>query len=215
MKRAYFLSTTKSVGLMQLESRNEADTARALALDPRVVSFRPQPMAIEMNSGRMFPTKVALFEAFRGMGCKPKVYTPDFEVQLTTKSVFMETRAAQLITKHPEILEYPAIFRCFGLELIVIDDSQFPESYRHNLAILSLSVRTRIDEDVTTRLAALAHVPVELERLVREADVTQTEVLAAIAFGVLECDVVSAEIDLSTKVWSATPESNHLKRIPF
>ena len=104
-KRAYFLSTKKSLGIMQLESRDEADAARALALDPRVVSFRPQPMTIEMNSGRVFQTKEALFEAFRGTGYKPKVYTPDFEVQLTTKPVFMETKASRLITKLLEILE--------------------------------------------------------------------------------------------------------------
>jgi hypothetical protein len=216
MKRAYFLSTTKSVGIIQLESRNEADTARALALDPRVVSFRPQPMTIEMNSGRMFPTKEALFEAFRGTGYKPKVYTPDFEVNLTTKSVFMETRASRLITKHPQILQYPDIFRCFGLELIVIDDSQFPESYRHNLAILSLSHRTRIEPEAKARIvAALADGPVAFNRLIRDAGVTQTVALAAIATGVLECDIVSAEIAPTTLVWAATTGSGHLRRLPF
>ncbi len=216
MKRAYFLSTTKSVGMMQLESRNEADTARALALDPRVVSFRPQPMTIEMNSGRVFPTKEALFEAFRGTGYKPKVYTPDFEVQLTTKSVFMETRASRLISKHPQILEYPAFFRSFGLELIVIDDSQFPESYRHNLAILNFSVGTRVEPEITARLTAvLADGPLAFERVVRDAGLTQTVVLAAIASGVLEADIVSAEIAPTTMVWPATTESGHLKRLPF
>jgi hypothetical protein len=216
MKRAYFLSTKKSVGIMQLESRNEADTARALALDPRVVSFRPQPMTIEMNSGRVFPTKEALFEAFRGTGYKPKVYTPDFEVQLAAKSVFMETRASRLIAKHPQILEYPAIFRSFGLELIVIDDSQFPESYRHNLAILSLSVGTRIEPEVAARLTAvLAHGPIAFERVVLDAGVTQTEVLASIALGILECDIVSAELAPTTMVWAAVTGCGHLKRLPF
>jgi hypothetical protein len=215
MKKVHLLSTHKSDGIMQIEGRHEANGARALALDPRVHYFRPQPMTIELNSGRIYKTKEALHEAFRGSGVKPKAYTPDFEVHLASKSVFLETKPSGLIRKHPNVLEFPKIFRAFGLELIIIDESGFPEPYCENLKLLLLAVRHRPDDDAVSRMVDVAHDPIAFGDLLTRARVDQEDLLAAIAQGKITCDITSDILRHETLVSSRAPADAHLRRLPL
>jgi hypothetical protein len=215
MKKVHLLSTHKSDGIMQIEGRHEANGARALALDPRVQYFRPQPMTIELNSGKIFKTKEALFEAFSGSGIKPKAYTPDFEVHLASKSVFLETKPSGLIRKHPEVLEFPEIFRAFGLELIIIDESGFPESYCQNLKLLLLAVRHQLDEGLVSRMVDGSRVPIAFGDLLTRAGVKQDDLLAAIAQGNITFDIVSDILRPQTLVSSQAPTDGHLRRLPL
>jgi len=82
MKKAHNISVKKSPGIIKLESRLETSGAIALSLDPRVRSFRPQPMTIDMNTGRLFHSKEHLYRSFEGSRVKPRPFTPDFEVTL-------------------------------------------------------------------------------------------------------------------------------------
>lgn len=215
MKKVHLLSTHKSDGIMQIEGRHEANGARALALDPRVQSFRPQPMTIELNSGRVFQTKEALFEAFRGTGYKPRAYTPDFEVQLATKSLFLETKPSGLIKKHPDVLDFPSIFRSFGLELIIIDESGFPEPYCQNLKLLLLAVRHQPDEDAVSRMVEGSRDQIPFRDLLDRALVDQDDLLAAIAQGQITCDITSDILRHETLVTSQAPTDAHLRRMPL
>ena len=125
-KKANYLATLKSAGILVLDSTLEATTACALAVDPRVINFRVQPCTFDLKSGRAYETKASLLELFKGTRYKPKPYTPDFLVELKDKKYcFLEIKHSQWIKKNPECLTYPDLFFDFGERLIVISETGY------------------------------------------------------------------------------------------
>ncbi|MGC9369436.1 MAG: hypothetical protein ACP5DX_07880 [Paracoccaceae bacterium] len=213
-KKATYASFVKSPGIIQLETRLEANAACTFDCDPRVVGFRPQPMTIELNSGRIFSTKEALFEAYRGTRYKPRPYTPDFEVTLRSGRIFVETRHSAFIEKRPETLDLPDIFKGFGLRLVVIDETGFPETYCQNIRLLRGHLRTEIPAKLAKTFADACREPRPFRDIQAEVGTERAMLLAAIAQGLVEADIVGERLSDRAIVWSATTRA-HLMRLPL
>ncbi|MCA0907736.1 Tn7 transposase TnsA N-terminal domain-containing protein [Ruegeria marisrubri] len=156
-KRANYVSVPKCAGYIQLESTLEATTAFALALDPRVASFRPQPCTYDLLSGRSYAKKENLIDEFVGKRYRPKPYTPDFLVRMRDgRAAFVETKAESRVNEdlHRDFL--PKFFRSVGHHWTLTTDETLTEVVAHNVRTL----KAVIDRPPTEKtLKILAQVP--------------------------------------------------------
>ncbi|MEH6478146.1 MAG: hypothetical protein V7727_20805, partial [Sneathiella sp.] len=116
-----YVSTPKCAGYIQTESTLEATTAFTLSLDPRVVSFQPQPCTFDLLTGRSYATKEDLFSQHSGRGYKPKPYTPDFQVLTRDgRTSYVETKAQRWV-KEPLHYEFlPSFFKSLGFSWTLV-----------------------------------------------------------------------------------------------
>ncbi len=214
-KRANYVSVPKCAGYIQLESTLEATTAFALALDPRVASFRPQPCTYDLLSGRSFPQKDNLSDEFSGRGYKPKPYTPDFLVRMRDgRTAFVETKAKRWVDEdlHREFL--PKFFKSVGHHWTLITDETLTEIVAHNVRTL----KAVIDRPPTGKTQeVLAQVPkdsVLLGQLISEFELGSDELLCAILAGFLAVDLREQRLGpASFASLSPAPKTNHLEII--
>jgi hypothetical protein len=66
IQKANFVSGSKTKGVVITESILESIAATGAELDPRVVSWTPQPFTIDLRSGETAATKLAMLDRFRG-----------------------------------------------------------------------------------------------------------------------------------------------------
>ncbi len=215
MKKAHNISLKKSPGIIKLETRLETSTAISLTLDHRVKSFRPQPMTIEMDTGRVFSTKDQLHRAFMGLEYKPRPYTPDFEVTLESETIFIETKHSRLIEKSPEILEYPSIFKSYGLQLIVIDEAYFPEVFCQNIRLLHPYQSLQLSSAEHQKIASAAEMAATLGELITHQQLPQKLILAAISQGVLHAELHTSRLGAATCIFAQKNSHCSLERLPL
>nr|WP_170541136.1 TnsA endonuclease N-terminal domain-containing protein [Ruegeria arenilitoris] len=214
-KRANYVSAPKCAGYIQLESTLEATTAFALALDPRVASFRPQPCTYDLLSGRSYAKKENLIDEFVGKRYRPKPYTPDFLVRMRDgRAAFVETKAERWVNEdlHRDFL--PKFFKSVGHHWTLITDETLTEIVAHNVRTL----KAVIDRPPTKKtLEVLAEVPTEsvrLGQLISEFDLGSDELLCAILSGFLAVDLFSRRLGpASFASLNPTPKTNHLEII--
>lgn len=193
----------------------EATTAFALALDPRVASFRPQPCTYDLLSGRSFAKKENLFDEFVGKRYRPKPYTPDFLVRMRDgRTAFVETKAESRVNEdlHRDFL--PKFFKSVGHHWTLTTDETLTEVVAHNVRTL----KAVIDRPPTEKtLEILAQVPkdtVLVGQLISEFGLGSDELLCAILAGFLAVDLREHRLGpASFASLSPTPKTNHLEII--
>lgn len=215
MKKAHNISLKKSPGIIKLETRLETSTAISLSLDPRVMSFRPQPMTIEMGTGRVFATKAHLLRAFEGLGYKPRPYTPDFGVTLETGGVFIETKHSRLIEKSPEVLEYPSILKSYGLRLFVVDETYFPEVFCQNIRLLHPYQNCHLSSAEKRMVVAATGLAATIGELTTNHQIPQKLILAAIAHSILHAELHDSRLGAETSVSAQENRYFSLERLPL
>jgi hypothetical protein len=215
MKKAHNISVKKSPGIIKLETRLETSAAISLTLDPRVKSFRPQPMTIEMGTGRVFSTKDQLHRSFEGLGYKPRPYTPDFEVTLETGTVFIETKHSRLIEKSPEVLEYPSILKSYGLRLFVVDETYFPEVFCQNIRLLHPYQNCHLSSAEKRMIVSATGMAATIGELTTSQQIPQKLILAAIAHGVLHAELHDRRLGAATCMSAQENRHFSLERLPL
>lgn len=215
MKKAHNISVEKSLGIIKLESRLETSAAIALSLDPRVKRFRPQPMTIEMITGRIFRSKEELERSFVGLQSKPHPYTPDFEVTLEDGSLLLEAKHSRLIEKSPEILDYPSILKGFGLRLVVINETFFPEVFCQNIRLLHPYQSHCLSGAETRNIIAASATAGTIGDLIAKHGIPQKLILAAIANGILHAELHDCRLGYATKVLAHPSGCSSHMRLPL
>ncbi|MBI1495269.1 hypothetical protein [Halocynthiibacter styelae] len=215
MKKAHNISLKKSPGIIKLETRLETSMAISLSLDPRVMTFRPQPMTIEMGTGRVFATKAHLHRSFEGLEYKSRPYTPDFEVTLETGIVFIETKHSRLIERSPDALEYPSILKNYGLRLVLVDETFFPEVFCQNIRLLHPYQSCQFSSAEQRMVASAAGMAATIGELTTNQQIPQNLILAAIAQGVLHAELHESRLGVKTLISAQENRHISLERLPL
>ena len=212
-KKVHLVAPGKCRGMIQAESRLEVSGAIAMGLDPRVVSFRPQPVTFDLNTGRNYVTKEDLILETAKVSNTRTIYTPDFEVTFPRGKVYVEFKHSGLISRAPATLMLPSILARYGHRLILIDESYLPETFVQNTRLLHIASKARIDPEASEPILAGCEKPVSIGHLCAQG-YSQNSILALIASGGLMCDLVSSRLTRKTSV-TKSDHAEHLMQLPF
>lgn len=216
MQKASFLGGRKVSGMIQTESRLEASAVFVAELDPRVAQLSPQPFTIDLSTGRVWERKSDLLERYKGSRHKPRVYTPDFKLLLTSGvTLLLETKHSRLLRDNPDAQLLPDVLARLGLPLLIATDSDLWGPVDHNARLLWPYVGHAPDADRSGRLTALFSEPHEVGLAFSELGLTQRDVLGAIASGHLACDLLSRRLGPQTLVRTSGGDRSYLELLPL
>jgi len=215
MKAAHFSSSSKASGLMQLESKAEADAVAAMTVDPRVKWFNPQPFTFDLNTGRIYDTKDGLIKKFKGTGYKPRPYTPDFRVTLVSGEVFcLEVKNTRYLKLENGVWPHLQLLESFGYQLILITERELPEILAQNLCLLINYENVPVSE-VPEGLLTYCETGVPFEDLRERFGISQAEVLTWILSGALRADLSSARLGPKSLISASFGCRKHLMELPI
>lgn len=215
MQKASFLGGRKLSGLVQTESRLEASAIFMAMMDPRVIRILPQPVTFDLNTGEVAAKKEELVDKYRGTGYRPRLYTPDFRLLLRKRaSVFVETKHSRLLERTPEVSDLSQLLADLGFRLIIISEEALWGSADHNLRLLYPYSCEPLPLDALERIRTSCRDPLKVDQLLADTDLTQREVLKAIAQGHLACDLRSARLGSKSLVWTAANDV-YLEMLPL
>lgn len=213
-KKAHYTAPGTTGRLMQLESRLEASAAIVMGLDPRVADMWSQPVCFDLATGRAHPSKGHLRLAAAENGNRPVEYTPDFKVSLPKGSVFIEVKHSALIELNPKILGYPGVLARYGHRLIIIDESSLPETFVRNMRLLNISKSAVSKSPDIEQLRTNTDTGASIADLINKGH-SQRNILAALAHGVVTCDVQDKRISQHTVIHSSKGLPSHLMELPL
>lgn len=214
-KKASILAGAKINGRIQVESVLEATFACAAMIDPRVQGIRPQPLSIDLNSGRTAATKAELLETHSSTGYRVKAYTPDFSLHLADGSVvYVETKPERLLDRDPVTVRLPEIFAELGQRLILVTDQELNKAITTNARHLRPYVGRELAPSASKKLHAQVQNPTKLSELMKN-DLTQGDVLNAILHGVLRTDLRASPLSPSSELALAHGAFDHLEVLPL
>tara|TARA_R110002049_G_scaffold294681_1_gene481436 strand:+ start:2516 stop:3307 length:792 start_codon:yes stop_codon:yes gene_type:complete len=212
-KKVHLIAPGKCRGMIQAESRLEVSGAIAMALDPRVVSFRPQPITFDLATGRGYNHKADLTAQASKISTHKRIYTPDFEVTFPRGKVYIEFKHSGIIRRAPEVLMLPNILARYGHRLILIDESYLPETFVQNSRLLHIATKTRIDPEASKAILTDCEKPMLIGNLCAQG-YSQNFVLALVASGGLTCDLATSRLTPKTSVIKSA-HAQHLMQLPF
>lgn len=215
-KRANYVSAPKCDGYIQTESTLEATTAFALAMDPRVVKFRPQPCTFDLLSGRSYAKKEELLARHSIDGYRPRPYTPDFEVHTRDgRTSYVETKATRWMKEelHKEFL--PIFFRSLGRNWALVTEETLTSTVASNIRTLKAVYGREPDTKTILVLSNLPKESILLGQLMSGFGLTSDELLAAILSGILHADLRTRRIGPTTLVSTLPSQPNNLEIIPL
>lgn len=132
-------AASKVRGIVQTESMLESNILIAGDIDPRVDWMVPQPVTFDLNTGDVYSTKKAMFEAHAGHAYKPRAYTPDFRFDLRNgRQVFVEGKNTRWLKKHPQFEDVTTLMKSLGHRLLVVTEEVFPRELQRNLRMLKI-----------------------------------------------------------------------------
>lgn len=211
-KRANHVSAPKCRGYIQTESTLEASTAFALALDPRVVSFRPQPCTFDLHSGRSSSKKEELLERFSGKGYRPKPYTPDFWVQTNDgRTSYVETKAERWVNDELHRVFLPNFFRSLGVHWSLITDETLTPTVVSNIRTLKAVAGRELSAHTRDALTGLPNYTMLLGELVSDFGLSSEDILIAILCGYLCTDLRVNRLGPSSLVSRCPKNCDHLE----
>lgn len=215
MQKASFLAGPKVHGMIQTESVLEATLAFAAMIDPRVERVRPQPLSVDLNSGRVFARKSDMFERHSRTGYRPAPYTPDFELRLVNgETLFVETKPKWVIEETPEIRQLPAVLAAFGMRLILVTDQVLNDAVAYNVRLMRRYVGKASFSKANQIIADLGEAPVPF-RALTDRGLRQGDALGAILQGALTADLTSRRIGPKSLVTRADGSLKHLEILPL
>lgn len=216
MQKASFLGGRKVSGMIQTESRLEASAVFVAELDPRVVQLSPQPFTIDLSTGQLWERKSDLLERYRGNRHRPKVYTPDFKLRLTSgATLLLETKHTGLLIDNPDAQLLPDVLARLGLPLLIATDADLWGPVDHNARLLCPYLGHAPNPDCLARLYALFSEPREIGLALSALGLTQRDVLGAIAAGHLACDLRSGRLGPQSLVRAAGADKSYLELLPL
>ena len=215
MQKASFLGGRKLNGMVQTESRLEASAIFAALMDPRVIRIWPQPVTFDLNTGEFAAKKEELVEKHRGTDYRPRLYTPDFRLLLKNNvAVFLEIKHSRLLERTPEVAEVTELLANLGFPLIIISEDVLWGAVDQNARLLYPYSCEPMQPDVLETLLSRCSDPMRIDELLFETNLSQREVLQAIARGHVACDLQSARLGPQTVIWTAVNES-YLEMLPL
>lgn len=209
IQKAHRLSGRKVRGVVVVETGLEAVAGFGAEIDPRIVSWRPQPWTIDLESGETAATKDMLISRFRGSPETPRPYTPDHVFRMRSgDDVIVECKHTHWIRKNPELVKR-ILTRLpqFGFRIILLTEEHLRGGYEHNVRMLApLIVRPVPD---LSRILEFCGQPRPFDEVRSHLSVSNSDVLGAIAQGHLSCNLRLNRITPCTVV-QAAPDPSYL-----
>jgi hypothetical protein len=214
-KKASFLAGAKINGRIQVESTLEATFACVAMIDPRVMNIRPQPICIDLSSGRSSQTKDGLLAAHSGSGYKVKAYTPDFALQLTDgELLYVETKPERMLDRDPVTRNLPDIFMGFGHRLILVTDRNLTDVVSANARHLRPYIGRELQSSAANLLKTDISQPIALRDIVA-LGVSQGDILMGILQGLLKADLRASRLAPKIELSPGCGTLDHLKVLPL
>ena len=215
-KKVNKIAGEKLSGVQQTESVLESNVAVAAHIDPRVRRVVPQPCTFDLNTGRIYPSKAALFEACREMRYKPAPYTPDFRLHLVDGTqLFVEAKICRQLERHPEVRERVAAVAGIGWRIALVTERDLPEPLVRNIRLLKpIAPSVPSADEKETILRELAQ-PLPFQLVLNRTGATQGQVLAWIRSGVLRVDLSAGRLGPKSVVAWSKGSSRHLEVLPL
>ncbi|MDV7144761.1 hypothetical protein R3X27_18930 [Tropicimonas sp. TH_r6] len=215
-KKGVFAHLPKAKGLIETEVVNEMTCGYCLALDPRIVSFRPQPCTFDMSTGRAYPTKKELFSLFKGTGHSPIPYTPDFEAKTkNNRRVFFEVKHMFFLKRNADTLLLPECFQEFGCRLVVVTNELLNKALEHNLRVLRSYYGQAPTPETLQKLAATPDKKIRLQELSGVVGIPDDEIMRAVLSGQLSVDLRAARIGRMSLATVVGQDKSHLEILPL
>ena len=215
MQKASFVGGRKLNGMVQTESRLEASAIFMAMMDPRVIHIWPQPLTFDLNTGEFAANKEDLVEKYRGSGYRPRLYTPDFRLLLKSKAaVFLEIKHSRLIERTPEVAKITELLANLGFRHIIISEDVLWGAVDHNARLLYPYSCEAMQPVALETILSRCHDPLKIDKLLFETNLSQREVLQAIAHGHLACDLQQARLGAQTVIQTAVKET-YLEMLPL
>lgn len=213
-KKVHLIAPNKCLGMIQTESRLEASGAIAMSLDPRVVSFRPQPITFDLQTGRRYASKEAMLSEIKIAPGQQRVYTPDFEATFPRGKTYVEFKHSALIRKNPKTLTLPSILARYGYRLIIVDESFLPETFVQNIRLLNISLKSQPENDTAEKITLACKHAVPIRQLLDQG-FDQSAILTLVANSELTCDLINSRLNKNTLISTSAVTANHLMQLPF
>lgn len=214
-KKAAYVAGPKVRGICQLESNLEATGLAVGAIDPRITSMRPQPMTLDVLSGRQYASKKALMDQFSGCSYSPKPYTPDLLVcHHGDLETYIEIKHSRLIEENPDILEMPGVFVDLGMRLLIVTEQILSDALAHNARMLRPYLRhTFLDADRDKILQTMQGGMTFRE--LTQNDVPQASIFKAILDGTVSVDLQHKRLSPKSALKPAHGRTAHLEILPL
>ena len=202
----------KATGIVETECLGESIIVVAAEVDPRVRRLAPQPMTFDLNTGEIFPTKSALWEALQGTRYKPWVYTPDFLFELMNgRTVFVEGRHSRWLRSNPDFYRVVRAMEELGHRIILVTEAMFTRAHHRNLRILRALPNRRMEPAIRELIETELPRSVSFGQAQSLFGLTREQVYTALFHGLLATDISLAPFSDRTKLIRADGAVAHLQ----
>jgi len=206
----------KATGIVETECLGESIIVVAAEVDPRVRRLAPQPMTFDLNTGEIFPTKSALWEALQGTRYKPWMYTPDFLFELMDgRTVFVEGRHSRWLRSNSDFSRVAAAMEQLGHRLTLVTETMFTRAHHRNLRILRALPNRRLEPSIRKLIETQFPRCASFGQAQRSFGLTREEVYAALFHGLLSTDLSLAPFSDRTKLVRVDCDLSHLEVLPL
>lgn len=213
--------SAKADGSIDVESESERFVSHLLAIDPRVRTFTPQPFSVDLIRKRLLLTPSAIWTARREYQDRsgPKLYTPDFRIDLLDGSRHVLEVKQEGLEGNDEYLERLERARPiltangYPLRMVVMPASTDHPLRRNVLALKQAMHRghayltPELIERVTARFEAG---PATVRTLCDELSLLPGLIPVLLVNGLLRADVARLVIESDLELSLAYGELSHL-----
>lgn len=199
-------------GIVQTESMLESNILIAGEIDPRVDWMVPQPVTFDVNTGEVYSTKKAMFEAHSGNAYKPRAYTPDFRFDLSNgRQVFVEGKHTHWLKKHPEFEDVLSLMKSLGHRFLVVTEEAFSPALQRNLRMLKAHPTEEICTDLQATIMKSLPTPKQASDVMQSFGLRQSDLLTGLLSGLFSTDLRDAPLGPKSMLQLGHGETSHLE----